>query len=289
MIKISNGVIDVEINENGGCFNSIKKNGEEYLWQGSEDSWTGKDVAIFPFIARLKDGNYLVDGKEYSMKNHGLCRYATLNAVENHGTSATLNLTYSQDTLSQYPFKFSFDATYSLDGNTISIEYLVKNLDDKPIYFGIGAHPAFQIPYVRVGDEDIIDGNYIEFENEINPMNYYLDENGSFITHKGTFGKIKRINLTKDIFKKHKTLMFTDEKFNKVTLHKKDGKNVVMYLNFPKTLAIWTKEKYGGYICIEPWDGIPDMASPIKELSQKDGINKLEKGAQYSFSYKIEL
>lgn len=289
MITIKNQCLKVEINEKGGCLNSIQKDGYEYLWQGSEDSWTGKDVAIFPFIARLKDGNYFVDGVEYKMKNHGLCRYATLNVVDQSENGVSLNLTANEDTLSQYPYKFSFTAKYALDGAKLTVEYIVNNIDNKNIYFGIGGHPAFNIPFVRENDLDNIDGNTIVFEKEINPKNYYLDENGSFITHKGDFEKLTKINLSKSIFQKYKTLMFTDEKINKVQLIKKDGKNVTMQLNNPKTVAIWTKEKFGGYICIEPWNGIPDLANPQKELSKKDGINSLAPNGIYKFSYSIEV
>ena len=289
MIKIANNILEVEINEKGGCLNSIKSNGYEYQWQGSEDSWTGKDVAIFPWIARLKDGNYFVDGKEYSMKNHGLCRYATLNVVEKTDTSVSLNLTANEETLSQYPYKFSFTSQYTLDGPILKVKYTVENIDNKTIYFGIGGHPAFNIPYVRKDTFDDITGNSIEFDKEINPKNYYLDSTGSFITHKGDFEPIKVLNLNKDIFVKYKTLMFTDEKIDKVTLHKKDGKDVKMRLNNPMTVAIWTKEKFGGYICIEPWNGIPDLMEPEKELSKKAGINKLEPKGIYTFEYSIEI
>ena len=97
------------------------------------------------------------------------------------------------------------------------------------------------------------------------------------------------MDLDKKLFQKYKTFMFTDAKINKVTLHKKDGKDVVMYLNNPRTVAIWTKEKFGGYICIEPWNGIPDLANPNKELSQKEGINKLNPNEEYKFTYTIEI
>ena len=289
MIKIANNILEVEINEKGGCLNSIKSNGYEYQWQGAEDSWTGKDVAIFPWIARLKDGNYFVDGKEYSMKNHGLCRYATLNVVEKTETSVSLNLTANSETLLQYPYKFSFTSTYTLDGPKLEVKYTVENIDDKELFFGIGGHPAFNIPFERKETFDDIKGNSIEFENTISPKNYYLDETGSFITHKGDFKPLKVLDLNKDIFVKYKTLMFTDEKIDKVTLHKLDGKDVVMHLNNPKTVAIWTKEKFGGYICIEPWNGIPDLMEPEKELSKKAGINKLAPGKIYTFSYSIEI
>ena len=289
IVQIKKNNIEVSINRKGGCLDSIKKDGYEYLWQGAEESWKGKDVAIFPFIARLKDGIYYVDGKEYSMKNHGLIRYATLDIEDIQDDEVTLVYSSNEETLAQYPYKFTFRSKYSLKEGNLKVTYFVDNIDSKPLYFGIGGHPAFQIPFDRNKTEDVIDGNYIVFESEINPNNYYLDENGSFIVEKGPFKKLQRIDLTKDIFRKYKTLMFCDEKFNKVELHKKDGKDVTMYLNYPKTVAIWTKEYFGGYICIEPWNGIPDVSNPERELSKKQGINKLDPGQRYTFGYTIKV
>ena len=281
--------IKVEVNEKGGCLNSIQKDGYEYQWQGSEESWTGKDVAIFPWIARLKDGNYFVDGKEYSMKNHGLCRYATLNVIEQSDNKVTLELKSNEETLKQYPFKFVFNATYEVKDTTLYVSYKVTNIDDKDIYFGIGGHPAFNIPYERKETFDDIKGNRIEFDQEINPNNYYLDPTGSFIVKKDAFKPVKVIDLDKAIFQQYKTLMFCDANMDKVTLYKKDGKNVKMRLNNPRTVAIWTKEYFGGYICIEPWNGIPDLMEPEKELSKKAGINTLKPKEVYNFGYSIEI
>ena len=56
MQTISNGILEVTVNEKGGLMDSVKLRGEEYLWQGSELSWKSKDIVIFPFVARLKDG-----------------------------------------------------------------------------------------------------------------------------------------------------------------------------------------------------------------------------------------
>ncbi|MDE7337520.1 MAG: aldose 1-epimerase family protein, partial [Clostridia bacterium] len=69
MSIIKSDTLRVEINETGSTLESFYdlKEKEELLWQGSEDSWTGKDVTIFPFVGRLKDGYYTVNGEKYSM------------------------------------------------------------------------------------------------------------------------------------------------------------------------------------------------------------------------------
>lgn len=289
MIKISKDNFEVEINEFGGTLSSIKKDGIEYLWQGSEDSWTGKDVVIFPFVARLKDGFYTVDEKEYRLKTHGLLRYDCLQVEEKEQDRVVLSYKYNQDTLKEYPYKFEFYVTYKVLSNSVTVTYKVVNTDNKTIYFGLGGHPALQLPLNRKEGFDDISGNTISFEKEINVNNYELDESGCHITKKVPFGTIKDFALNKEMFAKYKTFIFTDAKFNNLVLKRSDGVNIKMQLNNPPVLALWTKETYGAYICIEPWYGIPDTINPNRELKEKELIQSLEENKEFEYSYSIEI
>ncbi len=287
MITIQNEHLKVNINENGGSMTSIQKDGIEYQWQGDKDSWLGQDVVIFPFVARLKDQKYTVDGVEYSMKSHGLCRYSTLMVEAKKEDMVILSLTWSESTLLQYPYKFKFFATYELIDNELKVSYKVVNIDEKAIYFGIGGHPALKLPLKREEGEDNIDGNSIEFEYEIEPNNYSLNKDGCFITGKEKFGKIKKLDLSKNLFRKYKTLLLTDVYMNNLTLHRCDGVDIKMKVNNPKVLAIWSNENYGAYICIEPWHGIPDLEERNLELKDKELINRLDKNMEFDMSYSI--
>ena len=82
-MRIENEFLKVDVTLEGGNLTSIydKKNNEELLYQKDERSWMGQDVVIFPVVARLKDGSYHVDGKEYFLKNHGVIRYSKLSVV----------------------------------------------------------------------------------------------------------------------------------------------------------------------------------------------------------------
>ena len=56
-----------------------KETGMEYMWQGDETYWKGKNPTLFPLIRSTFDhGNYTIDGKTYHMKNHSLVRYEDL-------------------------------------------------------------------------------------------------------------------------------------------------------------------------------------------------------------------
>ena len=93
IISVSDDKLKVCANTNGATLSSVKRlrDGREFLWQGSEDSWTEQDVVIFPFVARQKDGWYTVDGKRYDIPLHGLCRHSdfTENRVSDRETVLT--------------------------------------------------------------------------------------------------------------------------------------------------------------------------------------------------------
>lgn len=40
-------------------------------------SWSGQDVVIFPFVARLIDQTYTHKENTYTLLNHGVARYNT--------------------------------------------------------------------------------------------------------------------------------------------------------------------------------------------------------------------
>ena len=76
----------------------------------------------------MKDGIYRVDGKEYNLPQHGLARVREFELVEKTDNKLVFELSYSEDTLKIYPYKFSLKITYSLgqDGVTRLIQLKIK-------------------------------------------------------------------------------------------------------------------------------------------------------------------
>ena len=66
---IENGILNVTVSSKGGEMQSIKtKDGTEYLWQGSQETWSDKAPNIFPYVGRLTNKTYTFQGKEYHME-----------------------------------------------------------------------------------------------------------------------------------------------------------------------------------------------------------------------------
>lgn len=290
MSKIADKFLSIEIDDRGSTLKSFfdKTSGKELLWHGDEKSWTGQDVTIFPFVARQKDEKYCVDGKEYHMPLHGLCCDYDFDIVEKTDTKVVHRYLWDEKSYGLYPYKFDLYVTHEIKDGVYFKSMLVKNVDDKDMYFMLGGHPAIALEKEE-GSVCDTSGNYIAFPREIHPNLYRLNETGHFILQKEGFAAFDRIYCDKEILKKYKTLIFTDEKFDSLEVVRTDGIKIKFNLNNPPVLSFWSDENYGEYWCVEPWYGVPDKLEPVREIKYKEMINKLEKGKSFSYTFTMQV
>ena len=144
---IRNGQLTVEISERGAELRSVRgADGTEYLWQGDPEYWSDRALNIFPFVARLTEGKYSLDDNIYEMPIHGFAPYSDFRVTGNTGTRLTMELRDSAETLKIYPRRFCFRVVYSITGDTLTVAYEVENQDTRPMIFGLGGHPGFNVP-----------------------------------------------------------------------------------------------------------------------------------------------
>ena len=287
---IENDLLKVEITLNGGSLTSIynKKTNKEMLYQKDTRSWMGQDVVIFPVIGSLKDRECIVDNKVYSMKNHGLIRYTTLEVVSHTNTEIVLGCRYNEETLKQYPYKFYFEMCYRLNSNELTFEYRVYNIDDKDMYFNVGGHPALFVDGYETDSSFVYDDVKLLFDKDYTVNQYVLNEIGSLVSHTELVTLPKKFNLTKDIIEEAKTLIYDVADINEVTLISKD-KKFVFDISKSNILAVWTMPGFGNYLCIEPWWGVPDFESTNKKIEDKILINKLSSNDKFITDFKIKF
>ena len=69
---IQNDCMSVTVHEQGAQLWSIlSEDGTQVLWQGDKTYWADRALTIFPYVARLWQGRYELDGKTYEMPIHG--------------------------------------------------------------------------------------------------------------------------------------------------------------------------------------------------------------------------
>lgn len=284
--QISNEFICVTVSDLGAEMLSIVKDGKEYLWNADPKYWPEHSPLLFPYVGRFTDGKYLLNGTEYEMGIHGFARHLTYTLVEKSDGILVFELCDNDDTYKMYPYHFTLQVCYELTGQTIGITYKVRNLSNERMYFGIGGHPGFALPF----DEGLEFADYyLEFEGKSFPTRVGHTET-CFLS-----GIDESFPLEKDSILKLSHTMFDDDAIvlknmaDKVTLKSDKGKRqvTVSYPDLPY-LGLWHAPKTEApYICIEPWTSLPSRQDVVEEFRYKYDLIRVEEGEEYTNSWYI--
>jgi len=287
--RLKNEFLNVGIKSIGAELCSIEKRltGKEYIWQGDPVFWNSHAPILFPIIGALKDNTYFFEGKEFQLPKHGFFRNNEDVILKRKGDDfLVFSLKYSEKTLKSYPFKFELEISFVLKDRNLSIKHEVFNLDEKPIYFSIGGHPAFNAPLYPGEDyEDY----YLEFDREMDLNSCVLTADGLISnTSISVLEKEDKIHLRKDLFN-NDALIFQDITSKNISLNSKHtGKILSLSYSEFENLGIWAKPN-APYVCIEPWLGIADLEDTDQDLKNKKGINKLMPSHNFCATYSIEI
>lgn len=286
---IANNELSVVIDSKGGELQSIKScDGTEYLWQGDEKYWGAKAPNLFPYIARLTNGEYTLYGKTYKMDIHGFLKDSNLVQEEYSIDKLILSLCSNSAIWKHYPFQFMFYIVYKLENKKLKISYIIENCGHTKMYFGIGGHPGFNVPLEDgLGFEDY----YLEFAEQSQSQRVGMSED-CYVT-----GEDKPFELTdgKKLAMKHS--MFDDDAIilknmsKEVTLKSdKSGKKLTVAYPEMEYLGLWHMPRTDApYICIEPWTSLPSRKGIVEEFTQKEDMIELDPRGYYSNTWWIEI
>ena len=278
---IENEYLKIGVKTLGAELTSIKSKstGNEYLWQGDPNVWSGQSPILFPVIGRVLDDKYRLDGKEYTMPKHGLFRKRETELLSLTETEMIFAQKSDDDTLSIFPFLFEIHIKFELIGKSVKVTHTVINNDNKTMYFSIGAHPAFNC---EIGDYLVFEKNEtldtIEIDSEClrtGKMLPVLNENNKIV-------------ITKDIFN-NDALIFGSMKSKYVTLESNRRPEKIKF-NYSDCayLGIWAKPG-ASYVCIEPWWGINDSHERKDDFSEKDSILSITANSDFSCFWQAEI
>ena len=286
-IQLHNEHLIAHVNYHGAELSRLysKQFDREILWNGDATYWGRHAPVLFPFVGKLKNGEYEHEGSTYNLGQHGFARDQEFSLIEKSDSHCVLELVASENTKQLYPFDFSFRTTFTLTNNGLKTSYTVKNTDNSTLLFSLGAHPAFNCPMENNKLEDY----QLIFQQKETAQTLLLDSSGLLSDQKSAFlNNQDTIKLNDDLFEKD-ALMFTNLKSNALTINaEKDELSVkVSWENFPY-LGIW-KPLGAPFLCIEPWYGIADFNNASGKLSEKFGIISLEKGNTFNANYVVTI
>ena len=279
-MKLDNGILSVTIADHGAEIRSVKKGDCEYMWCADEKWWGRCAPVLFPIVGGLKDKKCIIDGKEYSMGQHGFARDMDFELAEQTENSATFVLKSNEETLEKYPYEFALTIKYILDGQKLKVCWIVENKNDGEMLFSIGAHPAFNL---RDGE------NYFSFDKEGDLSYHLIDEAGLYVKEPVYILKNDGyVPILKDMFNRD-ALIVEDNQARRVSLCGSDKKPYVTMTFTAPLFGLWSKPDGAPFVCIEPWYGRCDANDADGNFANKDHIQSLEAGGIFSAEYEIEF
>jgi galactose mutarotase-like enzyme len=288
MHQLENNYLRVIAREHGAELTSVfdKKHNIEHLWQADPHFWGWHAPVLFPVIGRCLNDEIEIDGEQFRMAKHGFARNANFRLLDLTETSIVFSLKNNEQWQKIYPFKFEFLIRYKLEENALVVSYEVINKDTKNIYFSLGGHPAFAVPFTEGGHyEDYT----LEFAETENVKRHYINNDGYLDGRKEVvLANTNTLQLKHNLFSED-ALIFKDLKSRKVTIKDKNSERYlsVDFKGF-NYLGIWAKVG-APYVCIEPWLGCADTAGKPTAFKDKEGIIKLEPAGAFNVSYQIEV
>ena len=286
---IKNEKLAVTIAAHGAELSSIydKANDRELVWQADPAFWNRHAPVLFPNVGKYYGGHFTYNGTDYPMGQHGFARDTEFEQAASGENFVTYRLCADEESKKVYPFDFVLEITHRLNGNRLTVEWNVKNTDNKEMYFTIGGHPAFNVNVLP--DTDFEDYSLV-FKEGTEKLSYVLldAESGTAIGDKVYELELtdSKYALKKDMFDKD-ALVFDGGQIEWAALALPDGKPYIALESkgFPN-FGIWSKPG-APYVCLEPWCGRCDNKGFEGEISEKPGIIALKAGETLKKSYDI--
>lgn len=278
---IQNKVLKIAVADRGAELKSITAlaDGAEYLFDSNPTWWKFSSPVLFPIVGKLVNNKYRAEGREFNLPGHGFARTTDFWLVDATDDTLTFALESNAATLKVYPYEFRLEISFKIIGNEVKVLWKVVNVDDKEIYFSIGAHPAICCPLAyREKFEDC----YLKFNRAEKSSRIPLTANGTLSHERIPTLDGTELPLTYELFKGD-AFVFDDLKSDEVTVcSRKSSKTITIRAkNFPYW-GFWTPAQGGApFICIEPWHGHADYEDFTGELKDKEGIIKLAVGATF--------
>lgn len=300
---LENEMLRVEIDSFGAEIKSIqrKSDGMEYMWQADVKYWGRTSPVLFPFVGVPKNKEYRYEGKTYIMGQHGFARDMEFicesalpeeNEVDCVYIKDVSNVWFALDsndeTYEKYPFRFRLHIGYELSGNQVKVNWRVVNIDGKPMYFSIGAHPAFRCPIHGETDKY---GYGLHFGGCTSHIHYHGNTPDGLAVMED---KVLPLEKGKVVFAPgffdECAYMVEGKQTSEVSLVDKEGQLYVT-VNFDAPLfAVWSPEgKEAPFVCIEPWYGRCDAVDFDGSLAERPYENAIAAGGKFEASYQMRF
>ena len=286
---LKNNDIAIKVEDHGAELRSLTKidSGKEFMFQADPKYWGRTSPVLFPIVGGLWENKYIYDGVTYELPKHGFARDMDFNLVKETSDELLFELKDTEETLKVFPFKFTLQIGYKLEGSKVTVSYNVKNDNDGTFYFSIGAHPAFICDLNN--DELLFEKNGVAVKDTL--KSGVIDMSSGCLSEKvidvKTTGGV--LTLEPKLFDED-ALIFEDRQSDSVTIIRKDDADKVKVSFDAPLFGVWSPDKKNApFVCIEPWNGRCDRVGYEHALEKREHGNRLEKGESFNTAFSIEI
>ena len=257
---------------------------KDYIFQADPEFWPRSSPVLFPIVGALYNKKIKINGKTYSMPQHGFARDTDFKLLDKDESSCIFYLKSSEETKKIYPFDFELRIEYVLRRSRLTVTWRMINLGAETMYFSLGAHPAFCCKPCDASVRLFKEGRKLEsFVNKAYASGTLTGEENVVQLDEG---KLKYEHHTFD----NDAYILADRQADEAELLDSDGKRLVTIRFETPALGIWSPTgKDAPFICIEPWYGIPDYCGFEGEFSEKPLSLACVPGGKLEKNYTIEI
>lgn len=259
-----------------------KRTGAEMLWQADPAVWGRHAPILFPYTGKLTGGRLEAKGRTYAGGQHGFARDVEHAFVRQEADTLVLELRANEETLAKWPYAFVLRSTFRLEGKTVHHTLCVENPAEEELRFGIGYHPAFNVPFDGAHTITDYEFRFDALESPLcvsarpdgllNGTDYYLARN------------TKTIPLTETLFDNDSHCMVNLRSHTLALVEKDSGRQVRCNIEGYPYVLIWSSAnaKPWRFVCIEPWHSLPGEENGPLAWDQRPCAASLAKGESWS-------
>lgn len=291
MIEIENEKYQAKIDVKGAQLTHLvnKKTKIDYIWNGLE--WPKHAPVLFPAIGRSNEDSYKLQDKTYEMPQHGFASEQVFTVAQQTKDEVILSLRANNETKEMYPFDFELQIKYALQVTGMILSFTVFNKSQTVLPFSLGSHPAFNVPLDDAGEFDKF---FLKFSGDFElplKVEEIIKVPAPFRTGKTEyFADSNIIPLKHELFKDGLRII-RNPGIKKIKLFsEKTKQTVAITLNDFENVCLWTKEDENlSFLCIEPFNGLPDILGKTIDWYSKEGNLQIQPGKNKAMQYEIEL
>ena len=279
---IHNEFLTLTVDTHGAEAVSLKNAaGEELLWQADPAVWKRHAPILFPWTGKLPGGTFEVDGKTYKGGQHGFARDMEHTLLKAEDDTIQLELR-SDDAIKaeRFPFDFVLTSTFRLDGKTVHHTLTVRNPGTEELRFGIGYHPAFNIPFDA---QHTTTGLRVPVRPAGKPGHSGCpSERPAVWQVLLSVEDQQAIQLTDDLFANDSFCMAGLRTKTIGIYEKGTGRKITCNVEGYPYALIWSAPaKPVRFVCIEPWHSLPAAETDPQQWSQRAAAACLAPGESW--------